>query len=393
MWDKSRPTRMIPRVEVWTSGDVTVEELRGEGEEPAFTAEELAKRLSEPRPQRRRAVAPARRASRRCCSRSTSATRRPCSGCSTATRSSEQFRVGTNPTHTPTSSAVLLRSLVDLETLDGIVLVLVGAAARARVRGVRRALGRRRPARARAGRLDRACRSATTTRARSGPTGSRTPSPRASGTARRAVVVDFGTSTNFDVVSAAGEFAGGVLAPGVEISMDALFARAARLPKVPFVGARARDLADDVAALQSGLVYGFAGQVDAIVDRIREELGAPDAPGGRDRRPRRADRAALADDHRRRPGADAAGPAARLGAQPALSSAAERRQAGASADAGGSGSAAAVDRDRQRVEQHLVDRGRAARPRAARAPRRRPGPPRGGAARPPRSSAASRAPA
>ena len=49
-----------------------------------------------------------------------------------------------------------------------------------------------------------------------------------------AVVVDFGTSTNFDVVNAAGEFAGGVLAPGIEISMDALFARAARLPKVPF---------------------------------------------------------------------------------------------------------------------------------------------------------------
>ena len=50
-----------------------------------------------------------------------------------------------------------------------------------------------------------------------------------------AIVVDFGTSTNFDVVSAAGEFAGGVLAPGIEVSMDALFARAARLPKVPFV--------------------------------------------------------------------------------------------------------------------------------------------------------------
>ena len=49
-----------------------------------------------------------------------------------------------------------------------------------------------------------------------------------------AIVADFGTSTNFDVVSAAGEFAGGVLAPGIEISMDALFARAARLPKVPF---------------------------------------------------------------------------------------------------------------------------------------------------------------
>ena len=51
VWDKSRPTRMIPRVEFWTSGDVTVEELRGEGEEPPFTAEELAKRLERQRPQ------------------------------------------------------------------------------------------------------------------------------------------------------------------------------------------------------------------------------------------------------------------------------------------------------------------------------------------------------
>src|SRR2546428_6308761 len=67
------------------------------------------------------------------------------------------------------------------------------------------------------------------------------------------VVVDFGTSTNFDVVSAAGEFAGGVLAPGIEISMDALFARAASLPKVPFV-AHVRVISQPtVAALQSGL--------------------------------------------------------------------------------------------------------------------------------------------
>jgi type III pantothenate kinase len=91
------------------------------------------------------------------------------------------------------------------------------------------------------------------------------------------VVVDFGTSTNFDVVSAAGEFAGGVLAPGIEISMDALFARAARLPKVPFVAPERVISQTTVQALQSGLVYGFAGQVDAIVDRIREELGAADA--------------------------------------------------------------------------------------------------------------------
>jgi type III pantothenate kinase len=92
-----------------------------------------------------------------------------------------------------------------------------------------------------------------------------------------AVVVDFGTSTNFDVVSAAGEFAGGVLAPGIEISMDALFARAARLPKVPFAAPERVISQTTVQALQSGLVYGFAGQVDAIVDRIRNELQAPDA--------------------------------------------------------------------------------------------------------------------
>src|SRR4051794_24208548 len=83
-----------------------------------------------------------------------------------------------------------------------------------------------------------------------------------------AVVVDFGTSTNFDIVNAAGDFAGGVLAPGVEVSMDALFARAARLPRVPFVAPERVISQTTTAALQSGLVYGFAGQVDAIVERI-----------------------------------------------------------------------------------------------------------------------------
>src|SRR5215217_7848393 len=92
------------------------------------------------------------------------------------------------------------------------------------------------------------------------------------------IVVDFGTSTNFDVVSAAGEYAGGVLAPGIEISMDALFARAARLTKVPFEAPERVIGRSTTAALQSGLVYGFAGQVDAIVARIRSELGAAEAP-------------------------------------------------------------------------------------------------------------------
>jgi type III pantothenate kinase len=88
------------------------------------------------------------------------------------------------------------------------------------------------------------------------------------------IVVDFGTSTNFDVVSPAGEYVGGVLAPGIETSMDALFARAARLVKVDFVEPPAVIGKTTAAALQSGLVYGFAGQVDRIVEQIRGELGA-----------------------------------------------------------------------------------------------------------------------
>jgi len=91
------------------------------------------------------------------------------------------------------------------------------------------------------------------------------------------IVVDFGTSTNFDVVSAEAEYVGGVLAPGIEISMDALFARAARLRKIDFVEPETVIGKTTVASLQSGLVYGFAGQVDGIVERIRNELGA-DAP-------------------------------------------------------------------------------------------------------------------
>ena len=88
------------------------------------------------------------------------------------------------------------------------------------------------------------------------------------------IVVDFGTSTNFDVVSGDAEYVGGVLAPGIEISMDALFARAARLRKIDFVEPETVIGKTTVAALQSGVVYGFAGQVDGIVEHIRAELGA-----------------------------------------------------------------------------------------------------------------------
>ncbi|MDP9397221.1 MAG: type III pantothenate kinase [Actinomycetota bacterium] len=90
-----------------------------------------------------------------------------------------------------------------------------------------------------------------------------------------AVVVDFGTSTNFDVVSAKGEFLGGALAPGIEISVDALANRGARLFKVEMARPRSVIGKSTVEALQSGLLYGFAGQVDGVVRRILAELDGP----------------------------------------------------------------------------------------------------------------------
>ena len=87
------------------------------------------------------------------------------------------------------------------------------------------------------------------------------------------IVVDFGTSTNLDVVSDKGEFLGGALAPGIEISLDALAQRAAQLRKVELVRPRSAIGKNTVEALQSGALYGFAGQVDGLVRRITDELG------------------------------------------------------------------------------------------------------------------------
>jgi type III pantothenate kinase len=87
-----------------------------------------------------------------------------------------------------------------------------------------------------------------------------------------AIVVDFGTSTNLDVVSPKGEFLGGALAPGIEISVDALAARAAQLRKVELVRPKNVIGKNTVEALQSGTIFGFAGQVDGLVDRISAEL-------------------------------------------------------------------------------------------------------------------------
>jgi type III pantothenate kinase len=87
------------------------------------------------------------------------------------------------------------------------------------------------------------------------------------------VVVDLGTALTFDVVSAGGEYVGGIIAPGVEISMEALTTRAAALPRIDLTAPRTLIGKGTVDAIRSGVIYGFAGQVDAIVTRVRDELG------------------------------------------------------------------------------------------------------------------------
>jgi type III pantothenate kinase len=88
------------------------------------------------------------------------------------------------------------------------------------------------------------------------------------------IVVDFGTATTFDVISANGEYLGGAIAPGLGISADALFARAARLGRVDIKRPAKVIGTNTVSHLQSGLYYGYIGLVDGILERIVTELGA-----------------------------------------------------------------------------------------------------------------------
>lgn len=88
-----------------------------------------------------------------------------------------------------------------------------------------------------------------------------------------AIVVDFGTATTFDAIAANGDYLGGAIIPGIGISMDALFRQAARLYRVELVAPPCAIGTNTVHAMQSGLVFGYAGQTDAMVGRMREELG------------------------------------------------------------------------------------------------------------------------
>jgi type III pantothenate kinase len=88
------------------------------------------------------------------------------------------------------------------------------------------------------------------------------------------VVVDFGTATNFDVVSPKGEYMGGVIAPGIGISAEALFQRTARLPRVDIRKPARMIGTNTVGSMQSGLYYGYLGLVDSILERMVQEMGA-----------------------------------------------------------------------------------------------------------------------
>jgi type III pantothenate kinase len=86
------------------------------------------------------------------------------------------------------------------------------------------------------------------------------------------IVVDFGTATNFDVVNARGEFVGGAIAPGLTVAAEALISRGARLFRVELVRPKEAIGRNTVTNIQSGVVYGYAGLVDGLVDRMRREL-------------------------------------------------------------------------------------------------------------------------
>ncbi|MEK6698849.1 MAG: type III pantothenate kinase [Nitrospirota bacterium] len=90
------------------------------------------------------------------------------------------------------------------------------------------------------------------------------------------IIVDFGTATTFCAVTKSGEYLGGAIAPGVKISAEALFQRAAKLPRVELTKPRSVIGSDTISAMQAGIIYGYAGLVDGLVERMKKEL-SPEA--------------------------------------------------------------------------------------------------------------------
>lgn len=93
--------------------------------------------------------------------------------------------------------------------------------------------------------------------------------------AQAIIVVDFGTATTFDVINAKPEYLGGVIAPGIGIAADALFSRAAKLPRVEISRPEQVIGRNTVMAMQSGLVHGYVGLVEGLIMRIQNELACP----------------------------------------------------------------------------------------------------------------------
>jgi len=89
---------------------------------------------------------------------------------------------------------------------------------------------------------------------------------------KESIIVDFGTATTFDYVSPKGEYMGGCIAPGIVISSEALFARASKLPRVEFGRPKTIITKDTVSAIQAGIMFGYAGLVDGIVNRMKAEV-------------------------------------------------------------------------------------------------------------------------
>jgi type III pantothenate kinase len=89
------------------------------------------------------------------------------------------------------------------------------------------------------------------------------------------IIVDFGTATTFCVIDEAGQYLGGIIAPGIQISTEALFQRAAKLPRIELVKPSSVIGRNTITSMQSGVIYGFVGQVDGLVNRIRQELPLP----------------------------------------------------------------------------------------------------------------------
>ena len=234
-------------------------------------------------------------------------------------RPDHHWRLSTVAARTPDEHAVVLTQLLDLEGLDvdrgghrhrdqlvgargdvaaapdgGEVVPACTASCSARGRGP-------------------GCRSATRTRRRSARTGSPTPSGAFDLYGGPCIVVDLGTATTFDAISSDGEYLGGAIVPGVAISLDALYAHAAALRAVELVEPRGVIGQSTEEAIQSGVLYGFAAQVDGMCARFTSVLGRvrPRRDGG----PRVAHRAVHDVDRPRRALADAARAAHHLRAQ------------------------------------------------------------------------------